>query len=69
MKQHFTRLRNEQDAVVLAIGEVFGANAVRLAVTEVHAFAFVLGNLGGKRDLGTAFFDAALKCSKVVDMS
>lgn len=68
LKKHFTRLGDKQDAIVLAIGEVFGSDAFRVAVAQVHAFAFVLGNLGGERDLGAAFFDAVFERSKPADM-
>jgi len=68
LKKHLPSFGHEEDIVVLTIGEVFGSNAVRVAVAEVHAFAFILGDLGSKGDLGAAGFDAVFKGAKTADM-
>ena len=45
LKEHLTSLGHEQHAVGLAIREVFGTNAVRVAIAEIDAFAGGFGNL------------------------
>lgn len=68
MKEHFAGFGDEEDAIVFAVGKVFGADGTRVAVAEVDPFASGLGNLGGEGDLGAAFFDAIFKCPQAANM-
>jgi hypothetical protein len=48
VKQHFSRFRDEKHALIFAVGEVFLADAARVAAAEVHLLARTVRSL---RDL------------------
>lgn len=68
MEKHFTGFRDEEDAIVFAVGEVLRLDGVWIAVTEIDSFTGGLGNLGGKGNLGTAFFDAVFEGAETTNM-
>ena len=63
LEKHLAGFGHEQNAFVLTIREIFGADGVRIAVAEIDLPASLLGDLRGERDLDAAFFDAVFKCA------
>jgi len=61
VEQHLPRLGHEQHAFGFAVGEVFLADASRVAIAEVDLLADAFRDGRGERDLGAALLDAVFE--------
>src|SRR5665213_4588365 len=68
MKQHYSRFRHKQHPVRLASGEIFFANAFRVAITEVDLFANIFRNPGRESHLRARCFNVVFECSDAFDV-
>src|SRR5215469_17112383 len=54
LEEHFPRFWHQQHTLVFTIGEIFGANSLRVAVAEIDFAANGFGNAGRERHLHAA---------------
>src|SRR5436190_9541789 len=65
--QHLSRFRHQQYAFALAVCELFGANPVRVAVTEVDTLALRRRDLGGQCYARARSFDSVFKSAQTIN--